>query len=438
VQLSVRQREFLEALSQTENLPPDRLQSYQRNLLEPLLKHAANNVPFYRNRLDPVFGRDGVFDWSRWQEIPTFGKTEAQVAGANLQTQTLPVGNERWVEDETPGSIGAPLLHRRSNLTDLASRCQTQRDLDWCEMDFGQTLAFIGDIQHAKADPPDGLKLKSWNMRGDGNFVALDLRTNIEQQIQWLQQVKPRYLFTYPSLLRDLAEFVLTSSRIGLWFDKIVTTGEPLPPDIRIKAQKAFGARIFDRYGAQEIGHLAAECPSCGQYHISAESVLMEILNDDGTPTKPGKVGRVVITSLYNYAMPFIRYDLEDVVEVGWPDTCLRRLPVLRNVFGRVRNVFTRPDGSLMSPDLRSADLQRFVDFVQMQIIQISRGVIEVRYVPGKSGRTPDETGLRDHFRMAIYPELSLRVVAVDAIPRLPSGKYEDYVSKVSEDTKLR
>lgn len=438
MQLSVRQREFLEALSQTENLPPDRLQSYQRNLLEPLLKHAASNVPFYRNRLDAVLGQDGAVDWSRWQEIPIFGKTEAQVAGADLQTQTLPVGNERWVEDGTSGSIGAPLLHRRSNLTDLASRCQTQRDLDWWKIDFGQTLAYIGDIRHAKTDPLDGLTLKSWNMRGDGSFVVLDQHTNIEQQIQWLQRVKPRYLFTYPSLLRDLVEYILTSGQIGLWFDTIVTTGEPLPSEVRIKTQKAFGARIFDRYGAQEIGHLAAECPSCGQYHISAESVLMEILNDDGTPTKPGNVGRVVITSLYNYAMPFIRYDLEDIVEVGRPDICLRRLPALRRIIGRVRNVFTRPDGTLMAPDLRSADLQRFVDFVQMQIIQISRSMIEVRYVPGKSGRTPDEMGLRDHFRMAIYPELSLRVVAVDAIPRLPSGKYEDYVSKVSEDTKLR
>jgi phenylacetate-CoA ligase len=438
VQLSVRQREFLEALSQTENLPLDRLQSYQRNLLEPLLKHAASNVPFYRNRLDAVLGQDGAVDWSRWREIPIFGKTEAQVAGADLQTQTLPVGNERWVEDGTPGSIGAPLLHRRSNLTDLASRCQTQRDLDWWKIDFGQTLAYIGDIRHAKTDPLDGLKLKSWNMRGDGSFVALDQRTNIEQQIQWLQRVKPRYLFTYPSLLRDLVEYILTSGQIGFWFDTIVTTGEPLPPEVRIKTQKAFGVRIFDRYGAQEIGHLAAECPSCGQYHISAESVLMEILNDDGTPTKPGNVGRVVVTSLYNYAMPFIRYDLEDIVEVGRPDICLRRLPTLRRIFGRVRNVFTRPDGTLMAPDLRSADLQRFVDFVQMKITQISRSMIEVRYVPGKSGRTPDESGLRDHFLMAIYPELSLRVVAVDAIPRLPSGKYEDYVSKVSEDTKLR
>lgn len=344
MQLSVRQREFLQALSQTEGLPPDKLQSYQRTLLEPLLRHAAENVPFYSGRLGPVFTGDGAFDWARWQEIPTFTMAEAKAAGVNLLSQELPVGNDRWVEDKTSGSTGAPLAHRRSNLTDLASRCQTQRDLDWWEMDFDQTLALIGDMGHGKADPPDGTTLRAWNMRGSGSFIALDLRASLQQQIDWLQRKKPRYLFACPSLLHVLAEFVLESGRIGLWFDKIVATGEPLTPDTRTKTQKAFGARVFDRYGAQEIGHLAGECPSCGQYHVSAESVLMEILDEDGAPTKPGSVGRVVVTSLYNYAMPFIRYELGDFVEVGWPGMCVRQLPALRRVLGRTQSVPRRAD----------------------------------------------------------------------------------------------
>ena len=434
MQLSVRQQEFLEALSQTESLSPHGLQSYQRELLKPLLKHAVDNVPFYRGRLDSVFQHADAFDWARWREIPVFNMAEAQAAGADLHAKTLPVGNDRWVEDMTSGSTGLPLRHRRSNLTDLASRCQTQRDLDWWDMDFGETLAFIGDIQNAKADPPDGLKLKSWNMRGDGNFIALDLRANTEEQIRWLQRVRPRYLFSYPSLLRDLAEFVLASGRIGLWFDKVVTTGEPLSHDVRTKTQKAFGARIFDRYGAQEIGHLAGECPSCGQYHISAESVLVEILDDNGLPAKPGGIGRVVVTSLYNYAMPFIRYDLGDVVEAGRPDICLRRLPALRRILGRKRNVLTRPDGTRIAPDLQLTDLRRFLDFIRIQVIQISRDTIEVRYVQAESRRKPDEKALQAHLRSIFYPELVVRVVAVDAIPRLPSGKFEEYVSRDNAD----
>ena len=70
----------------------------------------------------------------------------------------------------------------------------------------------------------------------------------------------------------------------------------------------------------------------------------MEILDEDGAPTKPGSVGRVVVTSLYNYAMPFIRYELGDFVEVGWPGMCVRQLPALRRVLGRTQSVPRRAD----------------------------------------------------------------------------------------------
>ena len=53
--LSVRQRGFLEALSQTEHLSAEKLQTYQLGLLEPLVRHATANVPFYRDRLQSVF-----------------------------------------------------------------------------------------------------------------------------------------------------------------------------------------------------------------------------------------------------------------------------------------------------------------------------------------------------------------------------------------------
>ena len=152
MRLSVRQREFLQALSQTETLSPDELQLYQRKLLEPLLKHAMTNVPFYRCRLEPVFG-NGAFDWNRWREIPTFNRLEARAAGIGLQTETLPVGNDRWVEQETFGSTLAPLRHRRSNLNDLASRCQAERAYDWWRMDVDQTLAMIGLFAPPKRRP---------------------------------------------------------------------------------------------------------------------------------------------------------------------------------------------------------------------------------------------------------------------------------------------
>ena len=87
--------------------------------------------------------------------------------------------------------------------------------------------------------------------------------------------------------------------------------------EIRQICRDVFGAPPIDQYGAQEVGLIACECVVCGHYHVSAEAMRVEILRDDGTHCSPGETGRVVVTSFYNYAMPFIRYEIGDYADRG-------------------------------------------------------------------------------------------------------------------------
>jgi phenylacetate-CoA ligase len=349
MELSERQRRFLEALSRTQFLPPDQLRAYQHSLLDPLIRHAIRNVPFYHDRLRAALASDGAPDLSRWAEVPILDRAAAQAAGSALFADSLPFGNDLWVEDRTPGITAPPMCHRRSNLTDLATRCQGQRDYDWYGMDCSQTLASIRESRDGSAPYPYGSKSAPWNMRGAGETVVLDSGAGAERQVDWLLRMKPRYLSTHPSLLDALADHVLASGRIGIWIDVVLTVGEPLAADVRNKAQRAFGARVFDRYGVQELGHIAAECPDCGQYHVSAESILVEVLRDDGTPASPGETGQLVVTSLYNFAMPLIRYQPGDCAEVGIAGACQRTLPSLRRIFGHARRMSASPGASMAS-----------------------------------------------------------------------------------------
>lgn len=431
--MNERQRKFLDLLLRTQSMPPGEWREYQRQLLEPLIRHALEHVPFYRDRLGAVLRKDGTFDFGRWPEIPVFGRLEAQKAGPDLHADTVPEINGRHVEGQTSGSTGIPLRHRRSNLCDLASNCLTQRDYDWYGTTMDETLANIHDSFDGRADYPEGRTRGTWNLRGAGKVIILDVRTSVEQQIDWLQRKKPRYYLTYPSLLRAQAEYLLESRR-ALTFELLFTTGEVLSPEVRQKAQRAFGARIYDRYGATEIGHLATECPTCGQYHVSAETTLVEILRDDGTPAAPGETGRVVLTSFYNYAMPFIRYAIGDFAEVGMPGACYLTLPALRRIIGRERHIFTLPDGSRVWPNTLTIDMQAHLGFRQIQVVQTTRTDIEVRYVPDDTGREPDDNGLQSYFRSVLHPGLSVRSRAVERIERLPSHKFEDYVSLVQND----
>src|SRR5439155_11007545 len=95
---------------------------------------------------------------------------------------------------------------------------------------------------------------------------------------------------------------------IELKFERLFSFAAVLDQETRDLCRSAFGAEIADTYGTQEVGHIAAQCPACGDYHISAETVVVEVLRDDGSPAAPGEVGRVIVKPLYGSAMPLIRY----------------------------------------------------------------------------------------------------------------------------------
>ena len=118
-----------------------------------------------------------------------------------------------------------------------------------------------------------------------------------------------------------------------------------------VSPRKVFKARLIDQYSANEVGQIACQCPHCKDYHINSETVLVEILDQEGAPVAPGETGRVVLTSFYNYAMPFIRYEIGDNAQVAKskPD-CRITLPRLTRIMGRYRNNFTLRDGRIIFP----------------------------------------------------------------------------------------
>src|SRR5262249_3124394 len=150
---------------------------------------------------------------------------------------------------------------------------------------------------------------------------------------------------TYPAILKDLARMALDRGS-ALKFDRLFSFAAVLDEGTRDLCRVAFSAEIGDTYGTQEVGHIAGQCAPCGNYQASAEGVVVEVLSEDGAAAAPGEVGRVVVTPLYGYAMPLIRYALEDMAEVApTPASCGRAHPTLRRILGRSRNLFRFRNG---------------------------------------------------------------------------------------------
>jgi phenylacetate-CoA ligase len=215
-----------------------------------------------------------------------------------------------------------------------------------------------------------------------------------------------------------------------LRFELIFSAAAVLEAETRKLCRSAFGAEIADTYGSQECGNIAAQCPDCGEYHLSADASVIEILRDDGTPAASGEIGRVIVTPLRNPAMPLLRYELGDFAEMGSVrPNCSRKLPTIRRILGRFRNLFRFRDGTRIWPIADGFDLHQYMALKQFQIVQTDFDHIEIRYVPQEPRQTVDLPGLTKRVRLVLGHPVEVSIHAMDKIERSASGKFEDCIS---------
>ena len=142
-------------------------------------------------------------------------------------------------------------------------------------------------------------------------------------------------------------------------------------------------------------------------------------------------MGRVIVTAFYNYAMPFIRYEVGDYAVAGPARVkCKVKLPTLERVLGRYRSTFTLKDGRIDLPLCGHRPVPGFHLVEQVQVVQTDYDALEGRYVP-IDDRPADEGGLQAYLREAIDGSFRVRVVPVAEIPRAVSGSFDDFLSLV-------
>jgi len=214
---------------------------------------------------------------------------------------------------------------------------------------------------------------------------------------------------------------------------------QELTPSMRSHVERVFRAPVHQNYGLNEIGLVASRCPEGGRYHVHAESSIVEIVDEEGRPCRPGQRGRILVTAITNPAMPLFRYDSGDMAEcTEEPCPCGRTLPSFGAILGRYHRMAFLPPGTYLR-FLRvhrafSALPRQAVGHIrQYQLHQFRDGSFELRVVAAE-GLTPAfQAHIEQAWRSDSDPSCPpLRVVRVDAIPLPPGGKYENFTSDLS------
>jgi len=341
-----------------------------------------------------------------------------------------PAAHGNPFEYSTTGSLGMPVQGLGNELTHLFASALIMRNHLWQRRDLSRKFAAI------RSKIESGAR-SAWGPIEAAAFVTgpaagLDIATDVDRQIDWLHAEQPAYLLTHPSNLRAL---LLRARERQLAVPSLLELscfGEMLPGDLRALAQSVWQLPLSDVYSSEEFGNIALQCPEHPEhYHVQAENLLLEVVDDDGSPCAPGEIGRVLVTTLHNFTMPLLRYAIGDYAEPGPACACGRGLPVLRRIAGRRRNMLRRHDGGSHWPSFPYEGLKPIADFRQIQIVQHRLDEIEVILAGVPPLDAAHEAAFSARLWELLRGRFSLRYTYAESIAASAGGKFEDFVSHV-------
>jgi phenylacetate-CoA ligase len=204
----------------------------------------------------------------------------------------------------------------------------------------------------------------------------------------------------------------------------VITTSEVLDDHSRSLIERVFGVKVFNEYGCGEVGSIGHECEH-GNMHIMAENVIIEI---DTRNSADGESGEIIVTDLYNYAMPLIRYRLGDYATLSKENCeCGRGLPVIKRVHGRAYDMIVDPDGNRFHPEVLMYIFEEFksrgAGIAQFQVIQTRVDSFLISIVPDKFYKKETEADIVNRIRERIHPGFSADFRYVNEVMREKSGK---------------
>jgi phenylacetate-CoA ligase len=425
-------QQFYEALLKTDTYSARKLTLFQDNVLKDLLPFVAKHVPFYREGLAPVFHGDGSYNPENWTKLPILTPTELRKNPHAFRPTELPASHGSVARHVSSGSTGKPTAFYRSALSEAGQNAAHYRHYRAFNLDPKQNLARIRVFDWTLARfmpvPDDRSKIPwaaDWFADGPAGYIQpLTVFTPVSRQVEWLCGLGKVYLNTFPSNALAIARHVARNPEAKPQLLAILTAGEPLTDETRRQCFEHLGCSCIDLYSNAECGLIASACPVGSVMHVQSELCRVEILDRNNKPARQGAWGRLIVTPLYNFAMPLIRYDTGDLVRVAAPCSCGRNHPAFERGTGRPSNMFYLPQRKWFRPELDTAIMEELLGNSRWQLVQTGASNFELRYAPKNTDIVIDVRKIRATLKKALGANMSVEINQVAALGPASSGKF--------------
>jgi phenylacetate-CoA ligase len=414
---------------------PEEVETRSLSRLRALLEHAARHVPHYRDQ----FARTGL-DWrditslAHLARVPISTKRELRAGFPSLTTaENIPARRRRTMM--TSGSTGLPFEfywdRRVSSLLGATSLFW----LGWAGAAVWHTRVVIASPSYFYNHVAPRSRLWQLTARAVLGERSVSLSSDQVTAARFRSLVTkeasrgPYFIRAYPSAVAGLAAAL---SKEGLPLAKnptvVVTFGETLTPSNAETIERMLRCRVVNWYSSWEVPQIAHSCPDNPKVlHVNAERVVVRVVRPDGVDAAPGEAGRVVVTDLANYVMPFINYSVGDQAVSGSRCPCGRGLPTLSRLEGRDSEIIRTCQGK----EVNSVILGQFLAFVvgmipyvwEYQAVQTAADAVTLRIVPTTRFTAEFAATLRRDLESFLGPGVGVTIEVVEGIPLEPSGK---------------
>ena len=408
---------YLNSLLTSERASEEELDAYHAGLLQRLARHALDETPFYAAREAAPEGLSANSDY--WLAQPCISRQDITENFDAFRPRSFSKLHGVITPLTTGGSTGPAARRDMTSLEAVGRLLASYRMYHSWGLDQSRPLFVLRKLrQDQPLQETWGFPWRDPAERGERLWI--DIATPARDQLAQMAGRGPVYVNTLPSnILRLSSEALRTGTKLSIPF--IVSVGEYLAPEVREAAASAFGSSIIDAFSSAEGGVMAVQCPGSSLYHIQSEQVVLEILKPDGRRAKPGETGEVVVTPLYGYATPLLRYRSGDFVVAGPACGCGRVLPTIAGIAGRREHMFTRPGEAPGLPKIDRFRLLQIMGHDEWLLAQLSEEDMEFRYTGSLTGS--QEQAIGEHLDEVLGGRFRSRFRNVDALPLTSGGK---------------
>ncbi len=426
---------YLNYFNYVDMLDRSQLLASQQEKLISILTHAYKNTVYYKNLFDQInFSPSEDNFLENFHKVPLLSKAIVKNNYNDLIASNIPA--EKRVEASTGGSTGIPMYFQRDIDCLYLRRGQELYFDRWMGYEIGRKIAYFVAGSHFDGRM-DLLKQKVKNATSS-RMISFDPHeitdSYMEQFAAEFQKYKPKMIKCFPNALTPFAQFIKRKKIEVPAVRAISCTGETLYSQQRRLFEERFGGEVFEKVGTRESGVYACECHLHNGMHVFTEGVYLEIIREDGSPAEPGEMGTLILTDLFNHAMPLIRYEIGDMVVSAGDRICEcgSNLPMIEKYLGRDRDLILDSQGN-PKPGYLFVEVIKHLNLdAQIQVVQPDKNSIMVN-IARKSKDEIDISGLKDAYRDILGPDIEIVVEYLDEIKRDPSGKFSYVKSLISE-----